>query len=291
MNDIKRSFVALDGLRGIAALAVAVLHASYFFGRLMPQAYLAVDFFFALSGFVLAHAYGERLRSEMSLYQFMIARLIRLYPLYFLSFLIWLPFGVWLVMARGASPGVIAIQSITAVLFLPAPIAGLYPFNSPAWSLFCELIANAWLAAFGARLSTSALVAFAALAAGGVIVVAARHGTLNGGFTWPTFYIGVIRVAYSFASGVIIYRLWQKHRPPVSLPAVVVGMILFLILAARPSIGERGAFAAFASLVAFPLLIWVGAASQPRHMMTKICTWLGAVHTRFTYWMILSFPG
>jgi hypothetical protein len=95
----KREFTTLDGMRGIAALAVVTRHAPLYFESVSifvqsPMAkapiavgpffesYLAVDFFFALSGFVLAHAYGHRLATGMSPGRFMAIRLIRLYPLY-----------------------------------------------------------------------------------------------------------------------------------------------------------------------------------------------------------------
>jgi peptidoglycan/LPS O-acetylase OafA/YrhL len=107
----QRAFTTLDGLRGIAALAVLTRHAPEFFGafsiyvaspetgELTPvgpffESYLAVDFFFALSGFVLSHAYGKRLQNEMSALSFMAVRLVRLYPLYLLALAISVSFLV-----------------------------------------------------------------------------------------------------------------------------------------------------------------------------------------------------
>ena len=75
----RRSFVTLDGLRGIAALAVVTRHAPYFRNPFF-ESYLAVDFFFVLSGFVLAHAYGQRLRGNLSILDFVKIRIVRLYP-------------------------------------------------------------------------------------------------------------------------------------------------------------------------------------------------------------------
>ena len=91
--EISRTFITLDGLRGVAALAVATRHAPFLWQAGHPtgflyESYLSVDFFFVLSGFVLAYAYDERFRTGMSARQFMSARLIRLYPLYLFAFLI-----------------------------------------------------------------------------------------------------------------------------------------------------------------------------------------------------------
>ena len=82
----RRVFGTLDGLRGIAALAVVTRHVpDTTFQDLLPGSTLAVDLFFVLSGFVLAHSYTERLRGEMGAIAFMRVRIIRLYPLYILG--------------------------------------------------------------------------------------------------------------------------------------------------------------------------------------------------------------
>ena len=94
----ERTFVALDGLRGVAAIMVALRHAPFLWAvpatptGWMKNSYLAVDLFFVLSGFVLEHAYGRRFREGMSVGTFMLARLQRLYPLYALAFILALPF-------------------------------------------------------------------------------------------------------------------------------------------------------------------------------------------------------
>ncbi len=94
-------FHALDGLRGIAAIIIAIYHVPFLWPQDIPaglfyESYLSVDFFFVLSGFVLAYSYGRRLEAELSADQFIIMRLIRLYPLYFCAFLISVVVNVWL---------------------------------------------------------------------------------------------------------------------------------------------------------------------------------------------------
>src|SRR5258708_29274927 len=82
----KEHFEVLDGLRGSAAILIVIFHVfNYSFGwdtplSLMHHAYLAVDFFFGLSGFVVAYAYDDRW-TRMSTLQFFRIRLIRLHPL------------------------------------------------------------------------------------------------------------------------------------------------------------------------------------------------------------------
>ncbi len=86
----KSHFAGLDGLRGIAALAVVALHGNQFakLTSFPPSTYLAVDFFFILSGFVIAYAYDERIKAGLQLGSFLRIRLIRLYPLLFLGALL-----------------------------------------------------------------------------------------------------------------------------------------------------------------------------------------------------------
>jgi peptidoglycan/LPS O-acetylase OafA/YrhL len=81
IRHTKHHFAALDGLRGVAALTVLALHglaAPFDFAYLVPHAHLAVDFFFMLSGFVIAYAYERRLLTSMSVKEFIAVRLIRL---------------------------------------------------------------------------------------------------------------------------------------------------------------------------------------------------------------------
>jgi peptidoglycan/LPS O-acetylase OafA/YrhL len=79
---------SLDGLRGVAAILVVLFHENYWFSQtgLVPKAYLAVDFFFCLSGFIIAYSYSEHLISgQLSFLKFSAIRLVRLYPLYLLG--------------------------------------------------------------------------------------------------------------------------------------------------------------------------------------------------------------
>ena len=77
----RRSYRTLDGMRAVGAFLVVMRHVPIFFGPVrVPESFLAVDLFYLVSGFVVAHAYGERLRSGASLWTFTKTRIIRLYP-------------------------------------------------------------------------------------------------------------------------------------------------------------------------------------------------------------------
>jgi peptidoglycan/LPS O-acetylase OafA/YrhL len=90
----KRVYHALNGVRGIAALAVLLHHARTLIGDVSVSGYMAVDLFFLLSGFVVAHAYEERLKGGLTAWKFIKLRLLRFYPLYLVGILLG---GAWMV--------------------------------------------------------------------------------------------------------------------------------------------------------------------------------------------------
>lgn len=77
-----RTFVTLDALRGIAAIAVVTFHFHEYFFQYTNHGYLAVHFFYMLSGFVLSYAYQQRLDAGWKCAAFLKTRLIRLYPMF-----------------------------------------------------------------------------------------------------------------------------------------------------------------------------------------------------------------
>ena len=176
--------------------------------------FLAVDFFFCLSGFVIAYAYDDRLE-RMGRRQFFLARLIRLHPLVVLGSVFGLlaflfdPFAPTLPALYGA--GRIALIFLASVLLIPYPVMtertfNLFSFNAPAWSLFWEYLANLAYALVLIRLPRRALVLLAALAAVWLGFVAHRANTLSGGWGGATFSDGAARVTFSFTAGMLVYR-------------------------------------------------------------------------------------
>ncbi|MBS0481110.1 MAG: acyltransferase [Proteobacteria bacterium] len=255
-------FATLDGLRGVAAIAVAVYHMPLLFDPVRPAAaYLAVDLFFCLSGFVIAHAYGQKLDAGMSLRHFTWLRLLRLYPLFALALVIQ---AVMLLASAFLGSGSLADSLrilLPAVLFLPNPWdSKLYPANEPAWSLFFELLVNFVAALCWRHLSTRTLIVIIAASALGLIVEACAAGTVDRGDMWSGFSLGLFRVFFSFFTGVLLYR--ERARIPVPrVPALLLVGVLLLVMFGARTIGLVGELASV--LVVFPALVALGGATEP----------------------------
>jgi peptidoglycan/LPS O-acetylase OafA/YrhL len=203
----------LDALRGLAALSVLLWHLPQFGGyAIIGHGYLAVDFFFMLSGYVMARTYENRM-AEMGAGVFLLKRLWRLWPLMAVGTLIGL----------ATVPGLPIAQQVLLVacglLFLPIFASGeAYPLNGPSWSIFFELFANALHAFVLYRLRTTSLLGIAGVTLIVLCGVALRDGSLNGGFRADNFVVGFPRVVFAYCLGICLYRKW-RDRPPVILPA------------------------------------------------------------------------
>jgi peptidoglycan/LPS O-acetylase OafA/YrhL len=284
----RERFLLLDGLRGAAALAVITDHVPSVLSNLLPGRYLAVDFFFALSGFVLAHVYGPRFAAGLSSAQFLRGRVIRLYPLYIAATLA----GALLValkIVRGWTHTgweQLAVSMFLNAAYLPVPqnlsvvSSSPFPFDGPAWSLFFEFAVNIVFALIAMRLTTRVHVVLLAFAAGAVMLAAFTFGKLDSGFAYENFWGGFARVAYAFFAGVLVYRLRGAWRAP-ALPPWAALALLFAILAMPAGGILRPAWDAFAAIVLFPLLIALCANTKVGGMTARACAAAGAVSYGF----------
>jgi peptidoglycan/LPS O-acetylase OafA/YrhL len=291
-------FVLLDGLRGIAAIAVVTRHAIAFFpaepaiGPIrsvlsgpFPESYLAVDFFFLLSGFVLAHAYGKQLKTNMSPAKFMVVRLIRLYPLYFLGLMA--SFGLMLYSAgHGAvtfKDNIVAASS--EIFFIPVhgyPVHGLlFPLNAVSWSLFYELIVNLLFAISCFRINTAMFAGFVGACAIALITSVkfgwlglGFGGPMDGGAWWGSEWGGLLRALTSFFGGVLLYEIRQRWRIP-KIPLLMPALLLCIIFIANPTPRYSVMFDLTAVLVVFPIIVLFSASLKPRQWLANICLVLG----------------
>jgi peptidoglycan/LPS O-acetylase OafA/YrhL len=233
-------------LRGIAALCVAAFHARNLFGPtpIVPHAYLAVDLFFVLSGFILMHRYSEPIsRADISPAQFMRFRFARLYPLYLLVTLL----GAALLVAKIAlkvnhGGTVLDVARATGLNIFVVPDPGshvlrpdepLFPMVTPAWSILWEFILSAyfygWIRSGGRGLGW--ILSFAV---GALIFTTSYNQTLDGGWQWSSFLIGGIRALTGFCLGVLSWRATASVRRSGSVLAAR-GLFLLALGAALVS--------------------------------------------------------
>ncbi|ENZ81546.1 MULTISPECIES: acyltransferase [Caulobacter] len=216
-----RRYETLDGLRGVAAVAVLLYHIGGWTGRpwLATHGYLAVDFFFCLSGFVLAHAYGRR---DIGWLGFMRERLIRLWPLIAITMLAG---ATVIIQHRERVPGwlVLGLLMIPRLWTQDDGFSPIFPLNPPAWSLFFELLVGAaWFPL--RRLGTMGHVLLGVLLTPAMLFIAHGMGGVLTGWDRATFVISLIRTACSFTLGWACYRLQGYTR--LSLPAWLLALVV-----------------------------------------------------------------
>jgi peptidoglycan/LPS O-acetylase OafA/YrhL len=234
-------FRLIDGMRGIAALAVVSLHWQAISAPWLYAANggLAVDLFFLLSGIVIAHAYDDRIANgELNASRFMLIRIIRFWPLYALGTLMGAA-AVYVAMATGRdshynSYGDLAAAAGLTLLFVPQHWGGsLYQLNTPFWSLLWELVANLAFVLFWRRLSVKVLVAVVAMGALGLITTGMIYGHLPAGSLWVTAATGPIRVMFSFFMGVLIYRTVPRGPVRSTWAGAICAAMLIALFAIR----------------------------------------------------------
>ena len=280
----EQHFLGLDGLRGVAAFVVMFLHGAMYIGvgYIPPAACLAVDFFFLLSGFVIAYAYDERLARGMSWRQFMTVRTIRLYPM--------LCFGT----VAGVIPFVLSeviqkhqfdlltslLMTAGSLVLLPVGLAvgdlAAYPLNAPVWSLFFEFVIGALYATRFGDIRTRTLTTFVAAAAIALISMAVWRGPFTCDCAlWVAspsrFLLGFIRVTYPFWAGVLLFRvavLRALPRVPISLIGGVLATLLLLPV-------DSSVYNVLLVLVVFPILVALATQAYIGNTMARVCSFLG----------------
>jgi peptidoglycan/LPS O-acetylase OafA/YrhL len=294
-------FHLLDALRGIAALLIVFYHVVkllpfYHVTKLLPHSgsldtYLAVDFFFCLSGFVIAFSYEQRLAVALSLKNFFAARVIRLYPTYllctFLGLIVLLADHHYHLYGKDGFRLLVMIGLQFAMLPSPHLLGNyyLFPLDIAAWSLFYELLANfAFASLVRMKLASSWMLAILALLSYILLSFSALESLDVGMFnTWKNVYLGIARVTLSFSIGALVFRLFRRteqYRPPQALQrglasAIPVALICILLssFAARASI----VFSLLTIAVLFPLLVYLGALTAIPESWKGVCVFLGNI--------------
>ena len=266
----RRMFYTIDGLRGIAALLVVCRHIVPLHGNRLnfPSSYLAVELFFLFSGFVIAHAYDKRFEAGMGFWDFVKARLIRLYPLYFLGFAIavltvpgarLMGIKTWPLDPRVLVPNLFMLP--TYIVFAGGV---LFPFNNPSWTLFFELLANFAYCLLYKVLSHGRLALLVIITAVLLLLADFNFRSLDIGYNRIHFIGGFARVAFSFFAGVGVYR-FQLARPcPIRIsPWLLLAGATALLVQAVPRGLDRELYDAICAIVIFPLFAYLATAVEP----------------------------
>lgn len=272
-----RTYRTLDGIRGMAALSIVILHMPRIFGPVMlPVASLAVDLFFCLSGFVLAHAYATRFDTGMSPARFMGIRFIRLYPLYLLGTVLGIVEAfATLRYQQGSVDWTLADITWSlpfSLLMIPTPGGHtLFPFNGVMWSIFFELVINLIWVLFWRPLASTRVLAGVVVASGVALLgFAFYRNSINLGTGWDTFLGGVARVSYGFFTGILIYRLKDHLRLPSLPPALLLVAVPLLFALPLPK-----PLQILAALFVLPWFVALGSKVEPAGILGKFCHAIG----------------
>lgn len=312
----KPRYEILDGLRGVAAIMVVIFHICEFFAASGEQhavnhGYLAVDFFFLLSGFVVGYAYDDRW-GKMTTWSFFKRRLIRLHPLVVLSTII--GFCLFFLVSDSypkvfeSSPWLILLCLGMSLLMIPTTPgidargwAEMNIFVDTSWSLTYEYIANILYALILRHLPKAILAILCALAI--IPLLDMTMGwNLTGMFPEPQYnikggwaimpnqiYVGFTRLAFPFLCGMLISRILSGRitkESPTGSPIRVRGgfwlaSALIVTILCVPCIGgtdgiANGLYQVICITIIFPLIILLGADSRTTDARsTRICRFLG----------------
>ena len=307
----KPRYEILDGLRGVAAMIVVAFHLFETYSKgpafqILNHGYMAVDFFFVLSGFVIGYAYDDRW-GKMTTWGFFKRRLVRLHPMVIMGTL----FGA-LLFYFGSCPDFpmvsqtpwwkLLLMMLFCFTMLPATMkmdirgwGETNPLNGPTWSLQWEYLANILYATIIRRFSKTMLAVFLFFAA---------FLTLNMTMNWDVFHvlstrsyaaytviggwsimpdqlcIGISRLLYPFFAGLMLSRMhWLlKIRAGFWWCSLIVAALLVMPrIGGTDSAWMNGVYESVTILLLFPLIVSMGAGSNVSGHTVTVCKFFGEI--------------
>ena len=308
-SDSKPHYALLDGLRGVAAILVVWYHVfeGFQFAGNKPvidfinHGYLAVDFFFMLSGFVIGYAYDDRWGKSLTMSGFFRRRLIRLHPMVMLGALIGAISFLLTGMERWDGTHSTLLLTLIALvcswLMIPAlpgmqrDVRGngeMFPLNGPCWSLFFEYIGNILYALIIRRLSTRALAWLTALLCCALTWFAVTnqsgYGSIGVGWTVDTTNLlgGTLRMLCPFTIGMLMSRVFKpiKNVRGAFWICTIILLVLFHVpfIDGGTPMSLNGIFEAVCIIGVFPIIVWLGASGTTTdNTSRRICRFLGDI--------------
>lgn len=259
-------FEALDAMRGVCALLVALFHIPIYHALKDYGAFanlqFCVDMFFALSGFVLCHAYGSRLNHKADGLRFALMRFARLWPLHVVTLALFILIEITKIVFTRADgslaldsqpfgPGHSLYEIATNLLFLQSfnLHAGL-SWNGSAWSAAIEFYVSLLFAGILLLFPRRRREIFLALCvAGGVLLYWVSPTTLFVSHDW-----GILRAIFSFFAGCLVYELRLSTEAKLEIPNILEAFCVILVImfaVSRPSGGAQFLFPLLAGIVIY----------------------------------------
>lgn len=296
----KSHYQILDGLRGVAAITVVIFHTFEMWSnadhtkQIINHGYLAVDFFFLLSGFVIAYAYDDRW-PRMSQWEFYKRRLIRLQPMVILgsiigALLFYLQTGPAFPLISATPVWKVLVFMLVGATLLPVTPAmdirgwqEMHPLNGPAWSLFFEYVANIFYAVGLRRVSNRVLAVLVFLA--GIFLaqyaITSPTGDVIGGWAVDRtqLHIGFARLLFPFLAGMLLMRLGRRIHVRDGFGAcslLLVAVLAFPHVGGHAHLWANGLYDTVAIVLFFPLIVAMGAGSTIHSARSlRACRFLG----------------
>jgi peptidoglycan/LPS O-acetylase OafA/YrhL len=233
-------FKALDSWRGIAALLVAVHNFGYPHTTFVAHSSFFVDFFFVLSGFVISHAYMDRLGDRGELSVFVVRRLGRLWPLHVVMLLVFVALDFIKILAGGAGGASFhvapfappnTISSIWQNLFLVQALGWhtQLSWNGPSWSISTEFWTYLLFAAIVVCCRGSAPPRWFMAAV--AVVAAGLMARLSSDYLMPNNELPILRCIFGFFVGHLVLRAWRARAQPFASGGWFQILALILMLA------------------------------------------------------------
>ena len=284
----KPHYDILDGLRGVAALVVIAYHVFECFDWTpLPHGYLAVDFFFVLSGFVIGYAYDDRWQKGLSIGGFFRRRLIRLHPMVVLGALI----GMVCFLMQGSMTWngnhipfrLVIVALLFNMCMLPMSVGAradvrgngeLFPLNGPHWSLFFEYVGNVLYALLLRRLPDKALAAVSVGTGCLLVGISVSDGYLGTGWTMVDggFFTGMVRMLFPYSMGMLMARRFRAGRIKNAFwkcSAVLVAVACVTLLFTQLPSWANGLYDALCVVIVFPAMVWMGASASDTSSVTE----------------------
>ena len=260
-----QKFTSLDAFRGGAALGVAIYHWAVFTtgadGLLIGGFYLFIDFFFVLSGFIIAAIYRDQICDGASAARFLLLRLARIYPAHVCMLAAFLAVATISALLDGAGPpdGRLSAEGFVGHLLLIQPLDGAASWNQPAWTISVEMqlcVLFAFLCLSGVLHSALGRVSLAAAIAATLFYLTTQYDDLNivGGDALGRGFV-------AFATGVLVHSVtmtrWAAGALTGAKRRLGAGAEITALAAAAAFLALAEGGSAFAAPFVFAALIFV----------------------------------